>query len=401
MRGFLQPNYAPLMSCSARTFLFTSESVGEGHPDKICDQISDAILDEHLRQDPSARVAVETVVSTGMVLLCGEVSSRATVDYQKVVRGVLKDIGYDCCRKGFDYKTVNVSVCLKEQSNEIASAIENRIHGEIGAGDQGIMFGYATDETAEKMPMSLVLAHNLVRRLAEVRKANDFIWPDCKSQVTVEYVEESGRLVPQRVHTIVISTQHSDKVGTEELRSFVMENVVKAVVPQSLLKDTIYYIQPSGRFVHGGPAADAGLTGRKIIVDSYGGFGCHGGGCFSGKDWSKVDRSGAYMARWIAKSLVSSGICKRVLIQISYAIGISRPLSIYVETYNTSAISNDRIVEIINQNFDMRPGMIACNLGLQAPIFRKTATYGHFGRDMFPWEVPKKLCFTDMAHPEK
>lgn len=384
-----------------RTFLLTSESVGEGHPDKICDQISDAILDEHLMQDRHARVAVETVVNTGMVLLCGEVKSRAVVDYQKVVRGVLRDVGYDCCTKGFDYKTVSVLVAIKEQSGDISNAIESEHMLDVGAGDQGMMFGYATDETEEKMPLSLVLAHKLVKRLADLRREVDFLGPDCKSQVTVEYTDEGGKLVPLRVHTVVVSTQHTQKTETEFLRRFVMENVVQKVIPEVLLRDTTYYIQPSGRFVIGGPAADAGLTGRKIIVDTYGGFGCHGGGCFSGKDWSKVDRSGAYMARWIAKSLVSSGICKRVLIQISYAIGIVKPLSIYVDTYNTSSVSNEKIIQIVEQNFDLRPGAIARDLGLMMPIFRETATYGHFGRDIFAWEKPKNLHIFDSPQPEK
>lgn len=385
----------------SRTFLFTSESVGDGHPDKVCDQISDAILDEHLAQDKGARVAVETVVSCGSVLLCGEVTSKAAVDYACVARRVLQEIGYDSCAKGLDYKTVDVVVHINEQSREIADAMATADMCDTGAGDQGIMFGYASDETAEKMPLSLLLAHGIVSRIGELRRSVDFLWPDCKSQVTVEYMREGGALVPVRVHSVVVSAQHSPSIDTETLRSFLIESVVKAVIPARLLEGTDYYVQPSGRFVTGGPAADAGLTGRKIIVDSYGGFGCHGGGSFSGKDWSKVDRSGAYMARWIAKSLVASGICRRVLVQVSYAIGVCRPLSVHVDTYGTGVVDDETVMGLVVENFDMRPGAISLELGLDKPIFRRTAVYGHFGRPEFAWEVPKDLRLVGSTKPGK
>lgn len=382
------------------TFLFTSESVGEGHPDKLCDQISDTILDHLLAQDPNSKVAIETIAKNDTIILAGEITSTGTIDYQSIVRSVIKDVGYDF-DDIFDYKTVNVYTYINKQSEDIASAVKETDKLDIGAGDQGIMFGYASDETCEMMPMSLIFAHNIVKKLKELRSKTNWMRPDCKSQVTVEYARDNGALVPIRVDTVVVSCQHNDLISLKELRAYIKEQVVEKVIGSDLLINTKFIIQPSGKFKIGGPVGDTGLTGRKIIVDGYGGFGAHGGGCFSGKDGSKVDRSGAYAARWIAKSLVASGICRRVLIQISYAIGLKDPVSIFINSYSTSNFTDNEIEKIIKDNFDLRPGKIIEELQLKKPVYRNTSVFGHFGRDEFMWEVPKIINMSKSPLCEK
>jgi S-adenosylmethionine synthetase len=387
---------------SSARYLFTSESVTEGHPDKICDQISDSVLDACLEQDPTSRVACETATKTGFVVLLGEITTRAQINYDELVRKVINQIGYDSSAKGFDGNSCGVLVAIAQQSGDIAMGVNRALEAKqgemtdeevesIGAGDQGMMFGYACDETPVLMPMPIYLAHKLTRRLSEVRKDGTLPWlrPDGKSQVTVEY--HYGR--PVRVDTVLISTQHAPEVPYEELRQAVIDHVIMPVLPEEMVDaDLKIYVNPTGRFVIGGPMGDAGVTGRKNIVDTYGGMGRHGGGAFSGKDPTKVDRSAAYAARWAAKNVVAAGLAERCEIQVAYAIGVAHPLSINVETFGTGRIPDEEISRLIKENFDLRPGAIIRDLGLRRPIFRQTAAYGHFGRDdlNLPWERTDK-----------
>jgi S-adenosylmethionine synthetase len=377
------------MSSINKNYLFTSESVTEGHPDKIADQISDAVLDALLTQDPMSRVACETLLTTGLAMVAGEITTKGYVEIPDIVRQTIKDIGYTRAKYGFDSETCAVITSVHSQSPDIAMGVDTG-----GAGDQGLMFGYACDETPELMPMTIMLAHKLTRRLSEVRKKEilPYLRPDGKSQVTIEY--RDGK--PYRLHTIVVSSQHSPDVTLKQLRKEIIEKVILPVLPKKLLdeKTIIYHINPTGRFVTGGPMGDTGLTGRKIIVDTYGGVGSHGGGCFSGKDPTKVDRSASYMARYVAKNIVAAGLCSEVEVQLAYAIGVPEPVSIHVDDFGTGKIHHDKLVSIIRKNFDMTPKGIVKTLNLRRPIYKKTAAYGHFGRTEpeFTWEKTDKAA---------
>jgi S-adenosylmethionine synthetase len=370
------------LSEALRNFLFTSESVTEGHPDKIADQISDAVLDEVLKQDTKGRVACETLVTTGLAVVAGEITTSAQIDYDTLVRNTIRGVGYDRAKYGFDADTCAVMCTVKRQSPDIAMGVDTG-----GAGDQGLMFGFACDETAELMPMPIQLAHRLTQRLSEVRKANkvDFLRPDGKSQVTIEY--RDGR--PVRVDCVVISTQHSERVSNTDLRDAITEHVIRPIIPPAMLDSkTKYHINPTGRFVIGGPMGDAGLTGRKIIVDTYGGYSRHGGGAFSGKDPSKVDRSACYMARYIAKNIVAAGLARKAEVQLAYAIGVAEPVSVMADTFGTAAVSEEKITSLVREYFSLTPKSIIEALDLRRPIYKDTAAYGHFGRSGpgFTWE---------------
>ena len=378
-----------------RKYFFTSESVTEGHPDKICDRISDSVLDAILAQDPMARVACETTVTTGTVHVMGEITTTAQVDYQHIVRETIREIGYDRAKYGFDCDTCGVLVTLDRQSPDIAMGVDQAWEAKegdedasmsTGAGDQGMMFGYASDETEELMPMAISLAHKLARQLTFVRKEGilPYLRPDGKTQVTVEYEDD----VPVRVDTVVVSSQHSADISLEELRRDILDKVILPIIPAELLKNTKFYINPTGRFVVGGPQGDSGLTGRKIIVDTYGGYGRHGGGAFSGKDPTKVDRSAAYAARYVAKNIVKAGLAKKCEVELAYAIGVASPVSVYVDTFGTATVSEEKINEVVEKFFDLRPAAIIKNFDLRRPIYTPTSSYGHMGREdlNLPWE---------------